>query len=147
MTGQVHRAPMRSRIPEVDPDLAVERALATGVCGVGGRLRSTPRDAAEAVARTADEHDERTARRLERFQAVPVGSVVWTRDPSGFYVAGTLTGPWRYDADPAAYDADLVHVRDCAWQEPLPEHRAPPAVVATYRRGGRNFQRIRGAEG
>ena len=62
--------------------------------------------------------------------------------------SGTLTGPWRYDADPAAYEADLVNVRDCDWaDDPRPEHRVPAAVAATYRRGGRNFQRIRAAEG
>jgi hypothetical protein len=55
-----------------------------------------------------------------------------------------VTGPWRYDATSAAYDADLVHVRPCTWDtHALAEHQVPGAVAATFRRGGRNFQRIR----
>lgn len=112
----VFRAPMRG---------AVDRALALGVVGLG------------AV------RDERGERRLERFAAVPDGAEVWTRDDAGFFVRGVVTGPLRYDDSPAAHEADLVHVRDCTWDEPRPEHLVPAAVAATYRRGGRNFQRIR----
>ena len=147
MPIQVFRAPLRSRLDSVDPRLASDRAFRLGVCGLGGRLSVAPRSREDALARTSDEYDERVARRLERFMAVPDGSVVWTRESDGMFRAGTLTGPWRYDADPAAYEADLVNVRNCDWDaEPLPEHRVPPAVAATYRRGGRNFQRIRAAE-
>lgn len=104
---------------------AVDRALALGVVGLG------------------EVRDERAERRLERFAAVEDGAEVWTRDEAGFFVRGVVRGPVRYDDSPAARAADLVHVRDCAWDEPLPEHRVPPAVAATYRRGGRSFQRIR----
>ena len=148
MPRQVFRAPLRSRLDSVDPRLATERAFRLGVCGLGGRLSVAPRSDDDALARTAEEYDERAARRLERFMVVPDGSVVWTRDEDGMFREGMLTGPWRYDADPAAFAADLVNVRDCDWAvDPLPEHRVPPAVAATYRRGGRNFQRIRAAEG
>ena len=141
-----YRAPMRSRIDEVDAALAVERALELGLVGVGGRLSTPPRDAADAVARVSDEHDERVARRLERFIAVPDGVEVWTRDPAALFHRGVVTGPWRYDADPAAYAVDLTHVRPCVWEpDALAEHELPAAVAATFRRGGRNFQRIRAA--
>ena len=133
---------MRSRLDDVDPRLAVVRALELGVVGVGGRLSAPPASAEEALVRTAEEHDEPAARRLERFQAVPAGSTAWTREPSGFFVCGTITGPWRYDGSPAAREADLVHVRDCAWEPPVPEHLVPAGVVAAFRRGGRNFQRV-----
>jgi len=139
-----YRAPMRSRIDHVDAGLAVERALDLGLVGVGGRLPDPPRDAADAVARVSDQHDERVARRLERFIAVPDGAEVWTRDPAALFHRGVVTGPWRYDADPAAYAVDLTHVRPCAWDaDALAEHELPAAVAATFRRGGRNFQRIR----
>ena len=139
-----YRAPMRSRIDAVDAGLAVERALDLGVVGVGGRLSGSPRDAVDAVARVADDHDERVARRLERFIAVPDGAEVWTRDPAALFHRGVFTGPWRYDADPAAYDVDLTHVRPCSWEpDALAEHELPAAVAAAFRRGGRNFQRIR----
>jgi hypothetical protein len=135
---------MRSRLDEVDAGLAVERALELDLVGVGGRLSAAPRDAADAVARVSDEHDERVARRLERFIAVPDGAQVWTRDPAGLFHRGTLSGPWRYDADPAAYAVDLTHVRPCSWEpDAHAEHELPAAVAVAFRRGGRNFQRIR----
>jgi len=135
---------MRSRIDDVDAALAVERALDLGVVGVGGRLSNPPRDSADALARVSEEHDERVARRLERFIAVPDGAEVWTRDPAALFHRGVVTGPWRYDADPAAYAVDLTHVRPCSWEPgALAEHQLPTAVAATFRRGGRNFQRIR----
>ena len=141
-----YRAPMRSRRDDVDPALAVERALRLGLVGVGGALDRPPGDLAEALADVADSYGERSARRLDRFASAPEGSRVWTRDLDGRYRGGTLTGPWRYDDDPAAVAADLVHVRETEWDgRSLDEHRAPPPVVATFARGGRNFQRIHAA--
>jgi hypothetical protein len=62
---------------------------------------------------------------------------------SGHYLPGRLTGEWRYDDHPDAVAADLVHVRDCAWRRtPVSRTDVPPAVVHTFNRGGRNFQRI-----
>lgn len=72
-----------------------------------------------------------------------MGAVVWARDSDGRYRRGELSGPLRYDATPAAHAADLGHVRPCTWDEPLDEPQVPVAVVATFERGGRNFQRIR----
>ena len=139
-----YRAPMRSRLPSVDPAPAVERALALEVVGIGGRLSRTPQDLSAAVELTAQEHDERTARRLERFASVVEGAEMWTREPGGPFRRGTVTGAWRYDASPEAHLADLVHVRPCPWDpEPLGHHEVPAAVAASFRRGGRNFQRIR----
>jgi hypothetical protein len=138
---------MRSRRDDVDPTLAHERALDREVCGVGGRLSVAPDRPAEALARTAEEYDDRTARRLERFMAVPDGATVWTQDGEGLFRRGVLTGPWSYDASAAALEADLVHVRPCSWGPPLAEHEVPAAVAATFRRGGRNFQRIRALGG
>ncbi len=49
------------------------------------------------------------------------------------------TDPYRYDGDGA--DVDLVHVRPCRWlSRALFEPEVPAAVVATFGRGGRNFQ-------
>lgn len=122
-----YRAPMHSRLDGVDRWLAVERALRLGLVGMGDRSG-----------------DERTAARLARFKSVPDGAEVWTRDEHGLFHRGVVTGPWRYDERPEAYDADLRHVRPCDWDaEPLEEHRVPAAVSATFRRGGRNFQRVR----
>jgi hypothetical protein len=136
---------MRSRRDDVDPALAVARALERGLVGMGGVLPSVPATLAAALAELST-HDERLARRVERFTQVPNGAAVWTRDEDGRFWRGTITGPWRYDGSPAAVAADLVHVRDARWDaEGLEEHLVPAAVVASFARGGRNFQRIRAA--
>lgn len=137
-----YRAPMRSRLDDLDHALAVERALALGLVGIGGRLPRTPTSRDDALRLTDTTYDERGARRLERFMNVPEGAHVWTRDPDGALRRGVVDGPWSYDDAEEAVAADLVHVRACAWDESVAEHEAPPAVVAAFRRGGRNFQAI-----
>jgi hypothetical protein len=121
----VYRAPMRSRRDDVDFGATIERARSLGLCGFGG----------------AEVTDDRLARRIERFRDVDDGSFVWTRDPDGLYWLGRITGPYFFDNDDAAAAVDLVHVRQCRWlSTPLLEPKVPAAVVATFRRGGRNFQ-------
>lgn len=147
MTGveapSVYRAPMRSRDDRVPEGIAVERALAEGVCGVGGRLDDAPESLAAALAAVDEAFGERMARRLERFAAVSEGAFVWTRDAEGLLWLGRITGPWRYDASPDARAADLVHVRACDWLDrPVEPSEAPAAVHETFARGGRNWQRI-----
>ncbi len=143
----VYRAPLRSRRDDVPAGAGVRRALAEGVCGIGGAVDPPPADLEEAVLALAGTHDQRTARRLRRFAAIPVGAFVWTRGPEGDYWLGRLTGPWRYDASAAARRADLVHVRDCDWRaEPVPERAVPAATVATFARGGRNLQQTHDAD-
>lgn len=122
---------MRSRRHDVDLGATIERARALGLCGFGG-----PRQPS----------DERLARRIERFQDVEDGSFVWTRDTQGLYWLGRIDGPYFYDDDKAAAAVDLVHVRPTRWlAEPLLEPGVPAAVVATFRRGGRNFQQTHDA--
>lgn len=137
----VYRAPMRSRLDEVDVTATLERALTLGLCGVGGRLAGRPRDLADAVRQVDAAWGERVARRLERFAAVPDDAQVWTRDPDGGFHHARLVGPWHYDEDPLAWAADLVHVRPCRWRPAEP----PAAVLDAFARGGRNFQRVRDA--
>jgi hypothetical protein len=128
VTVAVYRAPMRSRRDDVDVAATIERALARGLCGFG-----EPAD------------DSRSARRIERFRDVDDGSFVWTRDQEGLYWLGRIEGPYFYDTDMAAAAADLVHVRPTCWlAQPLLEPAVPAAVVATFRRGGRNFQQTHG---
>jgi hypothetical protein len=118
---------MRSRRDDVDLRATIERALARGLCGFGG-----PTDAAA---------DDRVARRIERFRAIEDGSFVWTRDADGLYWLGRIDGPYFFDTDSVAPAVDLVHVRPTNWlAAPLLEQDVPAAVVATFRRGGRNFQ-------
>ena len=121
----VYRAPMRSRRDDVDVAETHDRAFTHGLCGFG--------DAAE---------DPRFDRRVARFADVADGSHVWTRDVDGLYRLGRIDGPYRYDSSAAAVAVDLVHVRPCTWlPTPLTEADVPAAVIATFARGGRNFQR------
>jgi hypothetical protein len=125
---EVYRAPMRSRSDDVDLRATIERARRLGLCGFGQRVR----DRGEA---------QRLDRRIARFAEIDDGSFVWTRDADGFYWLGRIEGPYFYDDDAAAAAVDLVHVRPCRWlSAPMLESDAPPAVVATFGRGGRNFQ-------
>jgi hypothetical protein len=137
------RAPMRSRSDAVDPGATVERALTRGFCGMGGVLHPPPTSIADAAAAAAAQHDERLARRIERFAAVPDGAFVWTRDVHGLFWLGRLRGPWFYDGSPEAVDVDLVHVRPCSWLDaPTADDRVPARVHVAFGRGGRNWQEI-----
>jgi hypothetical protein len=143
----VYRAPMRSRDDDVADGPAVERALALGVCGVGGRLDGAPESIADALAAVDAVYGERMARRLQRFASVAEGAFVWTRDADGFLWLGRITGPWRYDASAEARHVDLVHVRACDWLDrPAEVAAVPPGVHEAFARGGRNWQSITRAD-
>ncbi len=118
---------MHSRRDDVDPAAAVEHALAAGRVGVGGVLSRLPRDLAEALVLTDGEHDERTARRLERFAAVPVGSFAWTRHPREGLFLGRITGEWEYDASPAAVAAATCSASTTATWSAAPRGCGAPA--------------------
>ena len=132
----VYRAPMRSRSARIPDDAAaVDRALARGVVGLGDRL-----DDNAAVQR------ERLARRVDRFASAPDGAFVVTMDARGRVVLGRLVGPYSRDDSAEAHTVDLVHVRPCHWRpEPLGDEEVPAAVVQTFTRGGRNWQRVNDA--
>lgn len=141
---EAYRAPMRSRRDDVSPESSLRRGLAHGLCGFGGVLDVPPADLDTAMRMAADRYDVGLARRIARFANVPDGAFAWTRDHGGLFWLGRLHGPWFYDTDPDATAVDLVHVRQCDWQHrPVPPTEAPEAVLATFARGGRNFQRIR----
>ncbi|WP_062136921.1 hypothetical protein [Demequina aestuarii] len=137
----VYRAPMRSRRADVPEGAGVERALIARVCGFGGVLKPAPGSLDDAIVKARDQHDDRLARRIRRFADAPAGAHVWTRDIDGWYWWGRLGGPWAYDESAAAVGADLVHVRPCEWlTSPVAEHVVPEGVLATFARGGKNWQ-------
>lgn len=140
----VHRAPLWSRDDGVDRETAVAWALRRGVVGVGGRLDETPHDADDAVELVRQRHDDRTADRLARFMAVAADDFVWTRSDGLGFRLGRITGGWRFDDSTAAHEVDLQHTRACEWlAAEVPPDDVPADVVATFARGGRNFQRTR----
>ncbi|MGB6207689.1 GAF domain-containing protein [Mycobacterium sp.] len=121
---------MRSRNDAVEPEATIDRARRLGLCGFG-----------QLVSQSAEQ--ERLDRRVTRFAELDDGSFVWTRDTDGLFWLGRISGPYFYDADETAAAVDLVHVRPCEWlPTPILEQNVPAAVIATFRRGGRNFQEI-----
>jgi hypothetical protein len=126
----VYRAPMRSRNTAVQLQATIDRALQLGICGFG-----------QFVDRPGEQ--DRLNRRVDRFADLDEGSFVWTRDTSERFWLGRVTGPYLFDADEEAVTVDLVHTRPCEWlSAPILEQDTPAAVVATFGRGGRNFQKI-----
>jgi hypothetical protein len=123
MVHPVFRAPMRARAHDAPPGAGAEHGVAHGFVAIG--------DTAEA--------------RIGRFATVPDGAFVWTRDTVGKYWLGRLAGPMRPAGRAARSTAGLTHVRAVDWLDrPFAEDEAPAAVVATFARGGRNFQRTHG---
>ena len=141
-TIAAYRAPMRTL--QVDDGTAAEWAIAAGVVGLDGAVRSPADDLQDVLAMVDLELDERTARRIRRFTLAPAGSLVWTRDRSGGLHLGRLGGGQRYARDTVARRMGLPHQRDCDWAAgPVPVELVPAAVVETFARGGRNWQQIR----
>lgn len=133
------RARDRDDVPAgAGADFGVEQ----GLVGTGDRLAEVPADLAEAVSAAAQEHGAKAARMLRAFAGLPEGTFVWTRDSADRYVLGRITGPWRYDDSPAARAVGLCHVRPTDWaRQDFSVAEVPPAVAATFARGGRNLQR------
>jgi hypothetical protein len=108
-----------------------------------GERRDTADGGGSAARGRQPGEDERLTRRRERFAAAPDGAFVWTKDADGLLWLGRIAGGIREDRSPEAIDVDLIHVRPCRWLAvPVEEPIAPPAVRATFRRGGRNWQEI-----
>ncbi len=97
-------------------------------------------DAAASIARgevwIRDPGGEKGERAARRFAELPDGVFVWTRDVDGWYWLGRL-GPVMGE-----------RVRRAEWLDrPFGEDEVPPAVAATFARGGRNFQRTHSQAG
>jgi hypothetical protein len=134
---------MRARDRELPPGAGAEHGIDAGLVGIGDALRAVPRSLAEALAGAEQEHGVKAGRMLKRFAELPVGSLVWTRTVDGRYAVGRISGPWRYDDSPPARRVGIHHVRPARWgQRLLNPEEVPIAVVETFARGGRNFQRI-----
>jgi len=132
---------MRSRPHDVAVRATIDRARRLNLCGFGGLLTPPPANLPTALALADECYGARFARRIARFADVPPRSLVWTRDTDGLFWLGRIEGPYFYDAQDEAAAVDLVHVRPCTWlSTPLLESGVPAAVIATFGRGGRNFQ-------
>lgn len=141
-TTPAYRAPMRTL--RVDDGTAAEWAIATGVVGLDGAVRTEAETLDQVLAAVDLQLDERTARRIRRFTLAPAGSPVWTRDRSGGLHLGRLGGGQRYAHEADVQQLGLPHQRACDWAAgPVPAGLVPAAVIETFARGGRNWQEIR----
>lgn len=137
---------MRPRDRELEPGEGAEHGLKQGLVGIGDALVAVPGSLDDAVAAAGTAHGEKAGRMLRRFAELPDGAFVWTRVGDGSYRLGRIAGPWRYDDSAAARAVGIHHVRPADWLDrPFGEHEVPPAVAATFARGGRNLQRIHDA--
>lgn len=67
----------------------------------------------------------------------------YTRDASGQFYLGRVTGPWRYETDPEYKRHQLVNVRDCNWYRiKEPEETVPTELLESFGRGS-VLQRIK----
>jgi hypothetical protein len=127
MSPPIYRAPMRARELDIEAGAGAEFGVEHGVVGIG------PGSGPKAE------------RMLERFAALPDGAFVWTRTTHGAFHLGRIAGPLRRDDSPAAREIGIHHVRPAEWLDrPFGPDEVPPAVAATFARGGRNFQRVHG---
>ncbi|MEA2176792.1 MAG: hypothetical protein QOG77_89 [Solirubrobacteraceae bacterium] len=115
----IYRAPMRARDVDVPAGAGAEFGLQHAVVGIG----------------------EGSDRAVERLRALPEDTFVWTRTTDGRYWLGRIAGSLRRDDSAAAHAVGLRWVRPTWWlKRPFGEDEAPPGVVATFARGGRNLQ-------
>jgi hypothetical protein len=145
----IFRASMRARDRDAPPGAGAEHGVEHGLVGTGDALARPPATIEEAVAAAAKAHGTKAGRMVRAFADVPDGVFVWTRTGDGAYRLGRVAGPWYYDDSPAARAVGIHHARPARWLDrALGEDEVPPAVAATFARGGRNFQRTRddGAE-
>ena len=86
-----------------------------------------------------------TVRRLAETAAD--GDLVWTRDGSGAYWLGEITGPWRFDPSAAATRWDLSNVRPCRWlADSMRDYEVPGGVVRSFVGAGSSFRRVGGVK-
>jgi hypothetical protein len=143
----VIRAPMRARTLDAPVGAGADHAVARALVGTGDPLDPAPATLDEAVAAAADRLGEKAGRMLLRFADLPTGVFAWTRTSDAALRLGRITGPWRYDQSTEARAVGIVHVRDAVWlPRAFSDDEVPPAVAATFGRGGRNLQRTHDAD-
>ena len=134
---------MRARDRDLAAGAGAARGVQRGLVGIGDALATVPQDLDDAITMAAAEHGEKAGRMLQRFAGLPIDTLVWTRGPDGAFHLGRISGSWRYDEESGAQEVGIHHVRPTRWlAQSFGAGSVPPAVAATFARGGRNLQRI-----
>lgn len=138
----MYRAPMRARDRDSPPFQGARCGFSTGLVGIGDALDPAPADLDQAIAEAGATHGDKAGRMLLRFAELPDGVFVWTQTGDDEYRLGRIAGPWRYERSGCVRIAGIHHVRPVIWlPDAFPAVATPAGVVATFARGGRNFQR------
>ncbi|MGQ0504454.1 MAG: hypothetical protein ACT4TC_03975 [Myxococcaceae bacterium] len=87
----------------------------------------------------------RAAGIVKRFGTeIELGDFVWTRDTSGRYLLGQITGPYRYDLSAAATAVDVHQVRTVDWApHPINDLDVPGGVIRCFVGRAECFCRVR----
>lgn len=138
---------MRARALDLQQFVGAAHGVKEGLVGTGDILDPEPEDLDEALELTAAAYGPKAVRMLERFAALPEGTLVWTRTGEDEFRLGSIEGRWRWDGSTAARAVGIHNVRTTRWLDrAFGEDETPRAVVATFERGGKNFQRTNDAE-
>ncbi|MGK2932233.1 MAG: GAF domain-containing protein [Solirubrobacterales bacterium] len=140
---KAYRAPMRARDRDESQFAGARFGVGRGLVGIGDHLPEPPANLDDAVAAAGIEHGEKAGRMLSRFADLPKGTFVWTQTGDREFRLGRIIGDWAYDDSASAREVGIHHVRPTDWlDEKFDLARTPLAVIDTFARGGRNFQRI-----
>lgn len=134
----VQRLHIRSTVAGVDHGAATTWCLQNGRSGMGWRLHKSRGTA------TWIEYVESTGHlntNVRRFHDLGVGTLLWTREPSGEYWLGEVKGEWEYLDNAAAREFDLFCTRPTKWIQIGTEEKVPGKVVNAFR-SQRTLQRI-----
>lgn len=127
---RAHRLHLRSTVEHVNHDELTRWCLEQGWSGMGWGLWDGESD------REWEDYLVRATGNLgnvRRFHALEQGTLLWTRERSGVYWLGELTGPWQYRGDELAERLDLFNVRRTRWWEVGTEEKVPGRVVNAFR--------------
>ncbi len=110
--------------------------LSEGCLGVGwpvGEATSLEWNSYEEQARATypDDNGWWPALNALRYRMNP-DDLCWTRDTSGLYYVGRITGPWQYVGGPRNRAADVVNLRRCEWVTVGPVDAVPGKVVNSF---------------
>jgi hypothetical protein len=144
------RTKLRTTIEGIDHGKQVAHCLDRNLIGIGWGIENLPAgssldEVCNWIAKNnADGWGPAAAATVRRFgEGAQVGEFVWTRDTAGRYLLCKITGAYRYDVSPPAWEVDVHQVRDVQWAPtPLNDLDVPGAVIRAFVGTGLSFSRI-----
>lgn len=135
---------MRARSLDIDQFAGARHGVSNGVVGIGEPVSRKPESLSEAILLSSDEHGEKAGRMLVRFAELPPDTMVWTQTGPEEFRLGRIRGDWFHDDSLSARATGIANARPAEWLDRIfGPGDTPLAVIDSFGRGGRNFQRIR----